>query len=114
MKQYDRKSKYRLVERFKRGRTSSDCTKGSCGTVHGETDALVLKDADFLDIPNTATRCCQWTFHSGRYQEDEWQSHNRLNRTEKSPGGLYDSCFRRTGGGRSKELPTFAELALEL
>jgi len=74
------------------------------GTVYGETDALVLGDADFLDVPDTATRCYQWTFHSGRRQEDEWQSRNRLNRTERSPGGLYDSCLQRAGDGHGVKI----------
>ena len=69
------------------------------GTVWGDTDRLVLSDADFLDVPDTATRCYQWTFHSGSRNEDEWQSRNRLNRTERSPGGRYDSCLQRDGFG---------------
>ena len=69
------------------------------GTVWGDTDSLVLADADFLDVPDTATRCYQWTFHSGSRNEDEWQSRNRLNRTERTPGGRYDSCLQRDGFG---------------
>lgn len=69
------------------------------GTVFGATDTLVLNQADFLDVPDTATRCYQWTFHSGRNFENEWQSRNLLNRTQREPGGIYDSCMRRDGFG---------------
>lgn len=67
------------------------------GTVFGTTSDFPVKDADFVDVPKSATRSWQWTWHSPKY-ETEWSSRNRLNRVGEI-GGRYDPQFRKDGIG---------------
>lgn len=49
------------------------------GTIFGKSRDFRVTDADCLDVPASATRAWQWTWHSPLH-ETEWQSRNRMNR----------------------------------